>query len=992
MKPARTELFDTAYAGLNPEQKQAVDTIDGPVFVVAGPGTGKTQILTLRIANILRLTDTPPDAILALTFTDSAIRTLRERLVTLIGDRGYKVRIHTFHSFAQRIVNEYPDAFPRIIGSQLASDTERAEIMEHVLLNAPVEHLRPFGNPLYYQSECARAISTLKRERTSAGTVRSHAQQTIEALCADPESTHQKGKYLGKMKGNASTKLKKLQKTLDLASVYEAYEAALATAKRYDYDDVVLEVAHALEQNVTLRIQVQESVQYVLADEHQDANRSQNALLEYVSDYHEQPNLFIVGDEKQAIYRFQGADLDNVHYFRKRFPGAVVIALVENYRSSQPILDSALSLITASPDARLSRVPLIARAAHAPKPPILAVANTPTEEMYLIAQHIREALAEGIPAEEIAILLRRNTDVDYVEQALIALGIGVSGGEQSSASNNRFVRALLRALYAVAEPTDANVAQAFLLPGFTLSPADLQRAAAGARKANVPLLALLQSETLLQEAGVHQVEKAMENARMLTVLATQAAVERPAVVAEAVLQKSGILPLVLRAADRAQGLSAIRALFTLFESIARQEHDALLPRALETLARMEERGIKLPSQGDRAEGKVRIMTVHKAKGREFTRVFIPLVTARSWSIRSRAEHFDLPQVLSGGEALEDERRLLYVAITRAKEQALISYATTNLDGRDEEPAELISDLDSTLITSIPVPAVPESDFSTPGASTDRTAPSEEDRAALRAAFWAHGLSATALNNFLACPWRYFYENLLRLPTPQSKHAMYGDAIHRTLKYYADQRLTGTEPGVAGLHAYFTRAVERTPANARERLEQLTKGTTALTLWWESRHASWPEQARGEEAIATTILLPNGMQLPLKGSLDLIVRTGSGAVVTDYKTGRAKTANEIKGTTTHGDGAYYRQLTFYKLLLAKKEVPEIMTEGAIEFMERDAAGELKRHTFAITEREVIALEATIADVAERISTFSFWNDRCDDSECSWCQLRAALVQD
>src|SRR5580698_4192630 len=125
--------FEEAFKALNPEQQKAVDSIEGPVFVIAGPGTGKTQILTLRIANILRLTDTPPEAILALTFTEAGASEMRSRLSQLIGARGNRVRIHTFHGFAESLIARYPDAFPRIVGGEIATDVERAEILDHAL-------------------------------------------------------------------------------------------------------------------------------------------------------------------------------------------------------------------------------------------------------------------------------------------------------------------------------------------------------------------------------------------------------------------------------------------------------------------------------------------------------------------------------------------------------------------------------------------------------------------------------------------------------------------------------------------------------------------------------------------------------------------------------------------------------------------------------------------------------------------------------------------
>lgn len=986
--PLSSEAFDTAYKALNAEQRRAVDLIDGPVFVIAGPGTGKTQVLTLRIANILRQTDTPPDGILALTFTDSAVRTLRERLVSMIGERGYKVRIHTFHSFAQYLVNAYPDHFPRIIGSELATDAERAEFMETALLNTPVQHLRPFGDALYYHGAAVSAISTLKKENVSAQDLLTQTDAVLKDYESDPEKFHQTGKYAGQMKGAFLAEKKRLEKTMDLALVYQAYEDALTQAKRYDYDDVVLEAIKALEADHDLRLQVQESLLYVLADEHQDANRSQNALLELVSGFHERPNLFIVGDEKQAIYRFQGADLDNVHHFRGRYPDAAIVALVENYRSTQPILDSARSLIESSPDERLSRVHLIANAKHAPVPLELAICPDAHTEFELLARSITAALEDGVPAEEIAILVRRNRDVEEVERQLTRRGILVSGGSDADVFGNRYARALLRLLNAVADPSDATVASALLLPGFNVSAADMQKAIAAARGNRTPLLEFICDEDAITEAGIRSPKAFLNACAVLTKLIKQATVDRPAAVAEAALARSGLMHLALAASDRSSSLGAIRALLNAFEDLSRREHDALLPRALETLARLEARGLRLPSAAEELSGAVRVMTAHRAKGREFSHVFIPLLTSRAWSARGRASHFELPGVLSGSDQLEDERRLLYVAITRAKERAVLSYSRIGEGGRDEDPSELLEGIDAGLMSVHEEAHAPER-LPAEGEDPLRDQPSADDIMFLRAAFFARGLSATAVNNYLACPWKYFYANLLRIPEIENRARLYGTSIHTALKYYADRRAAKEEPDAEGLIAAFERSLERSPLPSSDIEDLKRRGRQTLSVWWEEKQGTWPEGARGEESVQAHIALGED-ELRLSGSLDLIVRTGGGAVVTDYKTGKPKSENELRGNTKDATGDYYRQLAFYQLLLARKEEPERMTQGIIEFVTPDEKGRITTRAFSIPDEDVAELETTIRRISDEILALSFWNQHCGEEDCQYCHLRFALT--
>src|SRR3989344_1871141 len=159
--------FKTLYQKLNPAQCEAVDTIDGPVMVVAGPGTGKTQVLTLRIANILRLTDTSPDSILALTFTNSGVHSMRERLVEIIGSRAYRVAIHTFHGFCNELINRYPEHFPRIIGARPANQVDQLKIMESVIDRSQLAFLKPWNDPYHYLTSALQAIERLKKENLS---------------------------------------------------------------------------------------------------------------------------------------------------------------------------------------------------------------------------------------------------------------------------------------------------------------------------------------------------------------------------------------------------------------------------------------------------------------------------------------------------------------------------------------------------------------------------------------------------------------------------------------------------------------------------------------------------------------------------------------------------------------------------------------------------------------------------------------------------------
>jgi DNA helicase-2/ATP-dependent DNA helicase PcrA len=986
-----TPEFEKAYKALNAEQREAVDTIDGPVFVIAGPGTGKTQVLTLRIAQILQKTDSTPESILALTYTESAAREMRERLARSIGSTASRVRFHTFHGFAQSLITRYPDHFARIVGAQIATDAERAEIMDAALMNADVQFLRPYGDPLYYHGIAANAISTLKRENVTPDVLRTRIEASEKEFEAIPDKFHEKGKYEGKLKGDYESIQKKIAKTRELLAVYELYEKGLTEHRRYDYEDLILEAVRALTEDEGFRREVQESLLYILADEHQDANRAQNALLELLVEYSERPNIFIVGDEKQAIYRFQGADLDNVHYFRERFSGTKVVVLKENYRSTQTILDSSLALISASPDSRLSRLPLSAqKVTPAARPITLAVLTSPEAEASYIADEITKLTTAGVVPEDIAILVRRNRDAAWLSEQLVRRGVPVSvGGEE--VLTNRYVRALVRLLDFVAEARTENLAGVFGLPGFAISTADIWRIGEKARTEKIPVLTVIASDKLLEEAKVAQPAAARTLYETLVHLGKLAALERPATVAEEALRASGLLSALLQAPDRIESLAAVRALLTMFEQLSEREHDALLPRALELVTLHKDRGIAVTAATSEVPHQVKLMTVHKAKGREFNYVFMPRLTESVWSTRSRPEHFYVPDILSGANELEDERRLFYVGLTRAKEHAILSYATTREDGKEESPTPLLEDLDAALVekmTSIVEmidPLTLPSRLSAP--SGQAHAPTEDDVQTVRAAFLAQGLSPTALNNYVQCPSKYFYVNLLRLPEAQNKFMLFGTAIHTALKAYADRRNRGDDVNSEYMIGIFSRELNHSALTTCDIEELQEKGKRSLTAWWKANQVSWPNKTEAEVPVEVPITLDDGTSFMLRGKLDRIdALSGNTVRVIDYKTGKHKSRNALMGETKDADGNYYRQLICYKLLLARAPAARELSEGVIEFVEPDEKGNLRTESFTITDDEVVELEALIKKSAEEIMSLSFWNERCDDDECEWCDLR------
>src|SRR3989344_6125002 len=412
----KTSEFKNYYNRLNPKQKEAVDAIDGPVMVVAGPGTGKTQILTLRIANILEKTDTPPEAILALTYTESGVTSMRGRLSEITGNSAYRVMISTFHGFANNIIRNYPEEFPHIIGANSITEVEQFKIMEGVITLSELSILRPFGDTFYYIRSALSTINKLKQEGVVPDQFEKIIKDEEKKFSLIDDLYYEKGAHKGKMKGKYQDMQKHILKNKELTILYHAYQKALRDQGLYDYSDMIMEVCSALEKNNDLLLTLQEKYQYFLIDEHQDTNNAQNRIIELLANFYDNPNLFMVGDEKQAIFRFQGASLENFLYFKNRYKGAKLITLVHNYRSTQAILNLATSL--------MKKGELESQSKHPNKKIDLYNFSSTDVEKYFIARSIQEKISGNkIKPEDIVVLYRENRDALPIASMLEKFGV-----------------------------------------------------------------------------------------------------------------------------------------------------------------------------------------------------------------------------------------------------------------------------------------------------------------------------------------------------------------------------------------------------------------------------------------------------------------------------------------------------------------------------------------------------------------------------------------
>lgn len=992
------DIFSERYKELNTEQKKAVDAIEGPVMVIAGPGTGKTSILTLRIANILRKTDMPANGILALTFTESGVHSMRRKLVEYLGSQAYRVHIYTFHGFAQEIISRYPEYFPRIIGGVVVSDSERYRILEEALFQGEYEIIRPFGKPSLYVRKALGAIQDLKRDGVSPEEFLKLLKKEEKQILSRDDLNHDKGRFKGNMKREYADLLRNNAKNRELAHLFGEYEKALAKEGLYDYEDMLLELVRALKENTDLLRTLQEEYLYILADEHQDANNSQNAILELLSDYSDTQNLFIVGDEKQAIYRFQGASLENFLYFQKKFPKAEVIFLDSNYRSTQKILDASHALMqTEGADAKLRpHLTASSKKKFEERSVTLISFATSEDEMEGIAENIKQTIESGVASEEIAVLVRTNAETSLMGRALQGFSVPHTLFTDDNVLRDSDIAKLLLLFRAVVHPEDDEIVGEILLIDFLgLNPIDavkLNRTASERRSS--PLDLLSRKKPLPELTDLPAVEKLFSQFTGWMVRANnESALDSfLAIVGDTKFQE-----YLLGKQESVEKIEKLAKLYDEVKSFLTTHKDATLKdfmNSIDTLVRHN--GVISFSRRTLGARGVAVMTAHKSKGLEWQRVYIVNAGDKVWGNRRAIGGFKLPAPLGGGEESEeneDERRLFYVALTRAKEHVTISFATLDANGKDRLVSQFVEDLPETLVEK-------KEGKVFPGAGRLTRAQVEKksdirtifDKEYLKEIFLDQGLNATALNNYIECPWKYFFKNLIRLPDAPEPYLHFGNAVHTALKALADAKREGKKFTEKDFLKVFSDDLSRRPISKRDLAEALKKGEKALPIYFKERVSSWHNDAFTEYPIAGVLLpLSNNTNLLLRGRLDKLELLGGSAVnVVDYKTGGHKTRNDILGETKSSNGNIKRQLDFYRLLLELHDNGKYeMVSGTIEFVEPDEKGKIHSEVFPMTHEDGKKAKEETEKTAEEILNFSFWDKGCDDSKCEFCSLKETL---
>lgn len=1045
--------FEERYSQLNSEQKKAVDMIDGPVMVVAGPGSGKTELLSLRVANILRTVDIRPDNILCLTFTDAAAFNMRQRLVGLLGRDAYRVAIHTFHTFGVEVINRYPEYFYNGAIFLPADDVTQTEILEGIFqeleYDNPIrsEHqnkfvyLNPVKKAIEYlkkagliPKEFTRILEANKKEASlidplisAALTVRVSkkmipalegiiselsripveplpggfkslgvviAQSLTEAVnqASESDSTAPITEWKKEWTAKGDDKLTHLidvsrePRMSELASVYQAYMTRMHEAGYYDFNDMILDAIAMLENNIGARLDLQERYQYLLVDEFQDTNDAQMRLIRLLTDHevHEgRPNIMVVGDDDQAIYKFQGAEISNILQFRTAFRDVALVALKQNYRSTADILAAARHIIKKGVNRLENILPEIQKDLQAANKKLKAGAIHSKEfasreaEYQWVVKEISGLIASGVPTKEIAVISREHKLLEAIVPYFHVARVPIAYERQQNVLEEphilqlitmmRFVDSLMKKI----ESADDLLPEILSYPFWGIKRAKIWELSVRAYCDKAPWLS-----AMFATGG--ELKDIADFFIGLGAQATYATAEE--ILHELIGGPQLMLPdenedveplekpvphemfSPFRAfyfgkekfdhhrADYLRFLSSLQS----FIGVLREYHRGQPVSVNDAVSFVDTHvSNKLPignfSPFINAQDAVQLMSAHKAKGLEFEAVFVINCQEDIWASGKSRGQFPLPSnlpIAPAGDTLDDQLRLFYVAITRARRLLYLTSHCFDYKGKESARLGFVAPGEMTPAYFNPESIELEAMDITPELLLSQSwdarhaAPFVADeKALLKPMLKEYKLSVTHLQNFLnvadAGPRAFLERNLLRFPEPKSSSGVFGSAFHSTIqRIYQELKHTEVLPKLEQVEEWFRYFLKDGRLNKKETEMLEKRGIKALEMYYPAKHDSFSAKDKIEFNFKEQGVVIG--EAHLEGKIDCLSQSGTEMIVRDFKTGKAIASWEPSDAYEKIKAWKYRQqLAFYKLLVEHSRdfggKNQVM-RGIIEFVE------------------------------------------------------------
>ncbi|MDZ4793132.1 MAG: ATP-dependent DNA helicase [Bacteroidota bacterium] len=1026
--------FREEYEKLNEKQRLAVNTIEGPVMVIAGPGTGKTQILASRIGKILLDTDTQPGNILCLTYTDAGVVSMRKRLLQFIGPDAYKVNIYTFHAFCNDVIQENLSLFEKTALDPV-SDLEKIQYFKELVDAFPKNHLlKRYRGDVYFEVNNLQSLfSNMKRE----GWTPDFINQKIDEYLADLPTRDEfiyKRKYrefnAGDLKRDkieeATERMEKLRAAV---GEFDRFQQLMRKKNRYDFDDMINWVIKAFEENKNLLANYQERYQYILVDEYQDTSGTQNRLVELLISYWDKPNVFVVGDDDQSIYRFQGANVENMLDFANNYKeDLLTVVLTNNYRSTQPILDISKSLIDRNDERLVNKIEGLSkellssnqRINQLTHKPLIREYDTQRQEMIGIAKQVQDLVAQQVAPGRIGIIYKENKYGEELAQYFKLLNIPVYSKRHLNILELPLGQKIILVLKYLASEHDIPYSGDEMLfeilhfDWFGIPPVEIAKLTMEvaekrykedkssirqllSEKANLPARDLFSS-------NLHEgLKKASLVIEKLVAAVSNNTLQH---LFENIIREAAVLSHIMQSQDKHWQLQILTGLFDFVKDETHRNSLLNLQSFVNLLELMEKEAIKLPFvQVSGSDKGVNLMTAHGSKGLEFEYVLLVGCNSSFWEKKRKpGGGYKLPDTMfsstsspDGGNRIgadeEELRRLFYVALTRAEQHLYISYSKFKNDGKELEPSMFIAEIQDKHplpVEKIVIDTEVLSEFAALHFGEAEALEIEK----IEEEFISHILdkfvmNVTALNNYLKCPLEFYFKNLIRIPSAKNEATEFGSAVHHALEKLfrkmqdeKKDKFTPKQDFIADFEWYMVRHRESFTKEQFDR--RMEYGREILSNYYDAYINNFNKIVAIERNIRNVVI----KDVPLKGKLDKLEFDGKSVNVVDYKTGDPdKAIPKTKGPTEKepNGGDYWRQAVFYKILVdnyEQKDWKVVSTE--FDFIEPDKKKNYRKEKIVITPADITTVTQQVTSTWEKIQNREFYTG-CGKEDCHWCSF-------
>ena len=1026
-KEKTEKIFAEEFARLNEQQQKAVSTLEGPVMVIAGPGTGKTQILASRIGKILLETDAQPENILCLTYTDAGVVAMRKRLLQFIGPDAYKVNLYTFHAFCNDIIQENLSLFEKTALDPL-SELEKIQLFKELIDSFPKNHLlKRYRGDVYYEvKNLQHLFSTMKKEGWTPAFINERIDSYLADLPTRDEFIYKK-KYknfnagdLKQEKLNEETE--RMEKLRAAVGEFDQFQQLMRKRNRYDFDDMINWVIKAFEENKNLLADYQEKFQYVLVDEYQDTSGTQNRLVELLISYWDKPNVFVVGDDDQSIYRFQGASVENMLDFAKNYKDDLVtVVLTNNYRSTQPILDISKTLIDRNDERLVKQIEGLTKDLRSSNEKIRNLTHLPRLqeyetmrlEMIGLVKKIQLLLTEDVAPGKIGIIYKENKYGEELARHFKQLEIPVYSKRNLNLLEMPLAQKIILVLKYLASEHDIPFSGDEMLfeilhfDWFSVPPVEIAKLSmevadkrysgngtsirqALVEKSNAPAKDLFSTglHSGLKKASI-ALEQLIGDVSNLTLQH----------LFESLIREAGVLTHIMQGTDKHWQLQVLTGLFDFVKEETHRNPFLNLEALINLIQLMEKEEIRLPLvEVSGSEKGINLMTVHGSKGLEFEYVFFAGCNAGFWEKKRKpGGGYKLPDTMfssqSGANDEEELRRLFYVALTRAEQHLYISWSRFKNDGKELEPSMFIAEIrdkhelpvEKMFIDEIVISEFAALSFAEAAAPEIEKIEEEYINRNLE----KFVMNVTALNNYLKCPLEFYFKNLIRIPSPKNEATEFGSAVHHALEKLfrkmqdsGKEQFPSKEDFIADFEWYMVR--HRESFTKEQFARRMEYGPDVLTHYYDTYIHSFNKIVAIERNIRNVVV----QGVPLKGKLDKLEFDGKSVNVVDYKTGDPdKAIPKTKGPSDKqpDGGDYWRQAVFYKILVDNYEQKDWKVESTeFDFIEPDKKKNYRREKIEIGPSDITTVTQQIKSTWQKIQDRDFYTG-CGKEDCHWCNF-------